>query len=175
MTFTWWKQDNKTEDIESEETQDIIGPEPEEDADPDDDPDIDMEAENDENMRIDEELVMCKLVNLIKEKNRIQMLHRLHSFGLITLAVSRTTTGWRPRQGRMGCMVLCRTFHTAPEQRRGPTPIVPHCSGSGSSSCPGTGHRQCDYTIWMEGVGLLCVYAPLDAYETFLLSGRRKG
>ena len=79
MTFTWWKQDSKTEDIESEETQDIIGPEPEEDSDPDDDPDIDMESENDENMRINEELVMCKFVNLIKEENRIEMQHRLHS------------------------------------------------------------------------------------------------
>ena len=28
-------------------------------------------------------------------------------------------------------MVLCRTFHTAPEQGQGLTPIVPHCSGSG--------------------------------------------
>ena len=25
----------------------------------------------------------------------------------------------------MGCMVLCRTFHTAPEQGQGLTPIVP--------------------------------------------------
>ena len=79
MTFTWWKQDSKTEDIESEETQDIIGPEPEEDSDPEDDPDIDMESENEEDMRINEELVMCKFVNLIKEENRIEMHHRLHS------------------------------------------------------------------------------------------------
>ena len=92
MTSTWWKQDAKTEDIESEETQDIIGPEPEEDNDLDDDPDIDMESENDEDMRIDEELVMCKLVNLIKEENRIEIHHRLHSFDLITLAVSRIST-----------------------------------------------------------------------------------
>ena len=27
----------------------------------------------------------------------------------------------------MGCMVVCRTFRTAPEQEQGPTPIVPHC------------------------------------------------
>ena len=92
MTFTWWKQDSKTEDIESEETQDIIGPEPEEDVDQDDDPNIDMESENDENTRIDEESVICKFVNLIKEENRIQMHHRLHSFGLITLAISGTRT-----------------------------------------------------------------------------------
>ena len=26
---------------------------------------------------------------------------------------------------KWGCMVLCRTFHTAPEQGQGPTPIVP--------------------------------------------------
>ena len=72
VTFTWWKQDNKTEDIESEETQDIIGPELEGDSGPDDDPDIDMESENDENMRIDEQLVMCKFVNLIKERTELR-------------------------------------------------------------------------------------------------------
>ena len=44
-------------------------------------------------------------------------------------------------------MVLCRTFHTATEQGQGPTPIVPHCSGSGPGPCPSTGHSQCDYTI----------------------------
>ena len=71
----------------------------------------------------------------------------------------------------MGCMVLCRTFHTTPEQGQGPTPIVPHCSGSSPCSCPGTGHRRCDYTIRMEGVGLLYVYAPFDAHETFLYQG----
>ena len=43
----------------------------------------------------------------------------------------------------MGCMVLCRTFHTAPEQGWELTPIVLHCSGSG----PSPGHGQCDYTI----------------------------
>ena len=43
----------------------------------------------------------------------------------------------------MGCMVLYRTFHTAPEQVQGPTAIVPYYSGSGS----GPGHNQCDYTI----------------------------
>ena len=47
----------------------------------------------------------------------------------------------------MGCMVLYRTFHTAPEQGQGLTPIVPYYSGSGPVSCPGTGHSQCDYTI----------------------------
>ena len=46
----------------------------------------------------------------------------------------------------MCCMVLCRTFHAAPEQGQGLTPIVPHCSGSGSSPCLGTEHSQCDYT-----------------------------
>ena len=39
------------------------------------------------------------------------------------------------------------TFHTAPEQAQGPTPIVPHCSGSGPGACPDTAHSQCDYTI----------------------------
>ena len=34
------------------------------------------------------------------------------------------------RHGQMGCMVLCRTFHTAPEQGQGLTPIVPYGSGS---------------------------------------------
>ena len=44
----------------------------------------------------------------------------------------------------MGCMVLCSTFHSAPEQGHWPlTPTVPHCSGPS----PGTGHRQSDYTI----------------------------
>ena len=71
--------------------------------------------------------------------------------GLITLAVSRDwdrdQTG--PRHVWMGCMVLCITFHIAPEQGQGLTLIVPHCSGSGAGpcSCPGTGHSQCDYTI----------------------------
>ena len=34
--------------------------------------------------------------------------------------------GQRPslRQRRMGCIVLCRTFHTAPEQGQGPSPIL---------------------------------------------------
>ena len=30
-----------------------------------------------------------------------------------------------PRPGRMGCMVLCRTFHTAPEQGQGRMGYVP--------------------------------------------------
>ena len=47
----------------------------------------------------------------------------------------------------MGCMALCRIFHTASEQEQGPIPIVPHCSGSSPAPCPGTGHSQCDYTI----------------------------
>ena len=46
----------------------------------------------------------------------------------------------------MGCMVLCRAFHTAPEQGQGLTPIAPHYSGSNLDPCPGTGHSQCDYT-----------------------------
>ena len=45
----------------------------------------------------------------------------------------------------MGCMVLSRTFHTAPEQGHGLTPIVLHFSGPGP--CPGTVHSQCDYTL----------------------------
>ena len=45
----------------------------------------------------------------------------------------------------MGCMVLCRTFHAAPEQEQGPTSIVTHCPGSGP--CLGTGHSLCDYTM----------------------------
>ena len=36
----------------------------------------------------------------------------------------------------MGCMVLCRTFHTAPEQGQRLTPIVPHSSGSGPVPVP---------------------------------------
>ena len=71
VTLTWWKQDNKTEDIESEETQDIIGPEPEEDNNQYDDTDINTASENEEEMRIDEDLVMCKFENLIKEENTI--------------------------------------------------------------------------------------------------------
>ena len=47
----------------------------------------------------------------------------------------------------MGCMVLCRAFHTAPKQGQGPTPIVRHCSSSDPGPCPGTGHSPCDYTI----------------------------
>ena len=39
-------------------------------------------------------------------------------------------------------MVLCRSFHTVPEQGQGPTPIVSHSSGAGT--CPSTG--LCDYT-----------------------------
>ena len=46
----------------------------------------------------------------------------------------------------MGCIVLCRTFHTAPVQGQGLAPIVPHCSDSGPGPCPSTGHNQCDYT-----------------------------
>ena len=46
------------------------------------------------------------------------------------------------RYGRMRCTVLCTTFHTAPEQGQGPTPIAPHCSGSDPSPCPGTGYSQ---------------------------------
>ena len=67
MTFTWWKQDNKTEDIESEETQDIIGPEPEEDNDQDDDADIDIVSENEEEMRNDKELV-CAILRIFTKK-----------------------------------------------------------------------------------------------------------
>ena len=59
--------------------------------------------------------------------------------GLFTLAVSGNGTG----QGRMGCVVSCRTFHSALEEGQGLTPNVPHCSGSS----PGTGHSWCDYTI----------------------------
>ena len=44
-------------------------------------------------------------------------------------------------------MVLCRTLQTAPEQGQGLTAIVPNCSGSGPSPCPGTRHSLCDYTI----------------------------
>ena len=47
----------------------------------------------------------------------------------------------------MGCMVLCRTIHPAPEQGQGPASVVPYCSGSGPGPCPSTGHSQCDYTI----------------------------
>ena len=46
--------------------------------------------------------------------------------------------------------VLCITFHAIPEHGQGMTPIVPHCSVFGS--CPGTAHRQCDYTITPSGV-----------------------
>ena len=38
------------------------------------------------------------------------------------------------RHGQMGCIVLCRTFQTAPQQGQRPTPIVPHFSGSGVKS-----------------------------------------
>ena len=52
--------------------------------------------------------------------------------------------------GQMSYMVLCRTFDTALEQGQGPTPIVPHCSGSGPGACPGTGHSECDCTITIQ-------------------------
>ena len=57
-------------------------------------------------------------------------------------------------------MVLCRTFHIAPEQGQGLTLIVPHCSGSCPCPCPGTGHSQCDYTIRGEISfnEILCLY-----------------
>ena len=42
----------------------------------------------------------------------------------------------------MGCVVLC-TPHCSTLTETGPTPIVPHCSGSG----PCTWHSQCDWTI----------------------------
>ena len=59
-----------------------------------------------------------------------------------TACLSGTGTGtW------IAYVVLCRTFHTAPIQGQGPTPIGPYCSGSGPSPCPGTGHSQYDYTI----------------------------
>ena len=51
--------------------------------------------------------------------------------------------GLGPSHGWKGCMLLCRTFHTAPEQGWGLTPVVPHCSGSSPGPCPGTGHNQC--------------------------------
>ena len=101
-------------------------------------------------------------------------LHTDHDFyGLITLAVSGTGTG--TETCTVACMVLCRTFHTAPEQGQGPTciasivlvpvpvpvpvpdtasvitPLTCFCTSlnkhAGSSPCPGTGHSQCDYTI----------------------------
>ena len=43
----------------------------------------------------------------------------------------------------MVCVDLYGTFHTAPEQGKGPTLIPPYCS----DPCPGTGHSQCDDTI----------------------------
>ena len=46
---TWWKQEKKTEDIESEEAQDIIGPDPEEDEDDDEEDIIGPNPEEDEN------------------------------------------------------------------------------------------------------------------------------
>ena len=48
--------------------------------------------------------------------------------------------GLGPGHGWMGCMVVYGTFHSAPEQGQGPTPIVPHCSD------PSPGHSQCNYT-----------------------------
>ena len=70
-----------------------------------------------------------------------------HHNGLITMAVSRTETDTRPETWTNRLYVLCRTFHTTPEQGQGPTPIVPHCCGSSPSLYPGTGHSQFDYTI----------------------------
>ena len=41
----------------------------------------------------------------------------------VVFTLVRTKTGtWA---GTMGCMVLCRTFHIAPEPEQGPRPIVP--------------------------------------------------
>ena len=51
---TWWKQEKKTEDIESREAQDIIGPDPEEEE---DDGDIDMEQEEEMEVQPEEEIV----------------------------------------------------------------------------------------------------------------------
>ena len=64
---------------------------------------------------------------------------------LFRLAVSGTgiRTGSRTETWTKGCIVLCRTFHTPPELRQGPTPIVHHCSGSGPGL--GTEHRWCDH------------------------------
>ena len=45
-------------------------------------------------------------------------------------------------------MVLCRTFHNAPEKGWARQLCVHHCSGSGPGL--GTGHRQCDYTMMVE-------------------------
>ena len=70
-----------------------------------------------------------------------------------------------PRHGQMGCMVICRTFHTAPEQEQGVTPIVPHCSDSGSGLGLSTGHSQCDYTI--------STHALLNAQRWFPTVGER--
>ena len=68
---------------------------------------------------------------------------------LIALAVSGIGTG----TGTNGLYSLCRTFLTAPEQ--GPTPFVPHCSGSDYSPYPSTTHSQCDNTIQFIATFLL--------------------
>ena len=34
---------------------------------------------------------------------------------------------------------------------QGQTPIHAYCSGSVPGPCPGTGHSQCDYAIWIIG------------------------
>ena len=71
----------------------------------------------------------------------------------------------------MGCMVLCRTFHIAPEQGQGPTPIVPHCSSPGP--CPSIQPVCSDHSFEMQvlfehackSILLDCV---LFRWETFI-------
>ena len=51
----------------------------------------------------------------------------------------------------MGCIVLCRTYHTAPDLGQGPPPIVPQCFlKHGPGPGPGTGHSKCDLTTTVE-------------------------
>ena len=68
--------------------------------------------------------------------------------------------GLGPEPGRMGCMILRRTFHTAPEQEQGRMGYVPifrswNCfrwcewflHKIGPHSSLGPGDSQCEYTI----------------------------
>ena len=94
--------------------------------------------------------------------------HSMTSVTCLLMAYSHWMS-LRSGHGRMGCMVLCRTFYTAPEQGQGPEqghgrmgyiPIFQvlklfqvvcfSCFSGFQMSTPGfcsAGHNQCDYTM----------------------------
>ena len=62
----------------------------------------------------------------------------------------------------MGCIVLCRTSHIAPEKGQGPTLIVPHFSCSSPGPYSSTEHSQCDFTI--KSLALHCNSTDTDLF-----------